>query len=191
MSVSYKQLVGRTPPGLGQQRECIHLSEFLRSTRPAPNFPEMKMQGFSLLADDYAGQSGPRGFRVQVKPHCCPLLLRRTWKGRRQLGSPWKRKERPCFPSSPPPTLSALALSPGWFLLLSPWWVCLPALFACPLACPFTQLVLDSDLLLSCLRKSTVVLAVKNPPANAGDRRDTGSIPGLGRSPGEVIGNPL
>ena len=26
---------------------------------------------------------------------------------------------------------------------------------------------------------------VKNPPANAGDREDTGLIPGLGRSPGE------
>ena len=25
---------------------------------------------------------------------------------------------------------------------------------------------------------------VKNPPANAGDARDTGSIPGWGRSPG-------
>ena len=32
---------------------------------------------------------------------------------------------------------------------------------------------------------------VKNPPANAGDVRDTGSIPGLGRSPGEGNGNPL
>ena len=32
---------------------------------------------------------------------------------------------------------------------------------------------------------------VKNPPANAGDIRDTGSIPGLGRSPGEGNGNPL
>ena len=62
--------------------------------------------------------------------------------------------------------------SPGWFLLLSPWLVCLPALFACPLACPFTQLALDSDLLLSCLRKSTVERAGKNPPANARDRRD-------------------
>ena len=29
---------------------------------------------------------------------------------------------------------------------------------------------------------------VKNPPANAGD---VGSIPGLGRSPGEGNGNPL
>ena len=32
---------------------------------------------------------------------------------------------------------------------------------------------------------------VKNPPANAGDTRDTGSIPGSGRSPGEGNGNPL
>ena len=29
---------------------------------------------------------------------------------------------------------------------------------------------------------SQVVLVVKNPPANAGDIRDTGSIPGLGRA---------
>ena len=33
-----------------------------------------------------------------------------------------------------------------------------------------------------------VVLVVKNPPASAGDVRDTGLIPGSGRSPG---GNPL
>ena len=32
---------------------------------------------------------------------------------------------------------------------------------------------------------------VKNLPANAGDARDTGSIPGLERSPGEGNGNPL
>ena len=32
---------------------------------------------------------------------------------------------------------------------------------------------------------------VKNPPANAGDIRDTGSIPGTGRSAGERHGNPL
>ena len=32
---------------------------------------------------------------------------------------------------------------------------------------------------------------VKNLPANAGDIRDAGSIPGLGRSPGEGPGNPL
>ena len=38
---------------------------------------------------------------------------------------------------------------------------------------------------------SWVVLAVKNLPANAGDIRDTGLIPGLGRSPVEENGNPL
>ena len=32
---------------------------------------------------------------------------------------------------------------------------------------------------------------VKNPPANAGDARDKGSISGLGRSPGGGNGNPL
>ena len=32
---------------------------------------------------------------------------------------------------------------------------------------------------------------VKNPPANAGDIRDVGSIPGLGRSSGGRHDNPL
>ena len=32
---------------------------------------------------------------------------------------------------------------------------------------------------------------VKNPPANAGDVRDLGSIPEWGRSPGGGHGNPL
>ena len=32
---------------------------------------------------------------------------------------------------------------------------------------------------------------VKNPPDNAGDLRDAGSIPGLGRSPGGGHGNKL
>ena len=32
---------------------------------------------------------------------------------------------------------------------------------------------------------------VKNPPANAEDARDVGSIPGSGRSPGEGNGYPL
>ena len=36
---------------------------------------------------------------------------------------------------------------------------------------------------------SQVGLAVKNLPANAGDARDVGSIPGLGRSPGVGSGN--
>ena len=32
---------------------------------------------------------------------------------------------------------------------------------------------------------------IKKPPANAGDVRDMGSIPGSGRSSGERNGNPL
>ena len=36
-----------------------------------------------------------------------------------------------------------------------------------------------------------VALVLKNPPANAGDVRETGSIPGLGRSSGGGHGNPL
>ena len=32
---------------------------------------------------------------------------------------------------------------------------------------------------------------VRNPPANAGDIKYTGSIPGSGRSPGRENGNPL
>ena len=36
-----------------------------------------------------------------------------------------------------------------------------------------------------------VALVVKNPPANAGDTRDVGLIPGSGKSPGGGYGNPL
>ena len=38
---------------------------------------------------------------------------------------------------------------------------------------------------------SQAALVAKNPPANAGDLRDAGSIPGSGRSPGGGHGNPL
>ena len=36
-----------------------------------------------------------------------------------------------------------------------------------------------------------MALVVKNPPGNAGDVRDVGSIPGSGSSPGEGHGNPV
>ena len=36
-----------------------------------------------------------------------------------------------------------------------------------------------------------MVLAVENPPTNAGDISEVGLIPRLGRSPGEGNGNPL
>ena len=41
------------------------------------------------------------------------------------------------------------------------------------------------------LRASLSDLVVKNPPANRGDIRDVGLIPGSGRSHGEGNGNPL
>ena len=41
------------------------------------------------------------------------------------------------------------------------------------------------------LSTSQVALVVKNPSANAGDIRDVGSIPGLGRSPRGGNGNLL
>ena len=39
--------------------------------------------------------------------------------------------------------------------------------------------------------EAQVMLVVMNPPAKAGDIRDTDSIPGLGRSPGGGHGNSL
>ena len=41
------------------------------------------------------------------------------------------------------------------------------------------------------IRASQVALVVKNLPASAGDIRDTGWMPVLGRSPGGGHGNPL
>ena len=38
---------------------------------------------------------------------------------------------------------------------------------------------------------SQVAHVVKNMPANTGDVRDVGSVPGSGRSPGGEHGNPL
>ena len=38
---------------------------------------------------------------------------------------------------------------------------------------------------------SPVASTVRNPPANAGDTGGVGSVPELGRSPGEGNGNPL
>ena len=47
------------------------------------------------------------------------------------------------------------------------------------------------NILLRSRQASQVVLVVKNLPANAGDIRDEGSPPGLGRSPGRGHGNAL
>ena len=50
-----------------------------------------------------------------------------------------------------------------------------------------------NDFELSIIQNGLLKMAqwVKNPPANAGDTRDEGLIPGLGRAPGEGNGNPL
>ena len=47
---------------------------------------------------------------------------------------------------------------------------------------------LRRDICIELKRNGSVV---KNPPANAGDTQDVGSVPGLGRSLGEGNGNPL
>ena len=41
------------------------------------------------------------------------------------------------------------------------------------------------------IRASQMALVVKNSPANAGEKRDAGLIPGSGRSPGGGNGNQL
>ena len=51
-----------------------------------------------------------------------------------------------------------------------------------------TQILLHSPSLKGGFPGGSVV---KNPSANAGDTRDSGLIPGSGRSPGEGNGNPL
>ena len=50
---------------------------------------------------------------------------------------------------------------------------------------------LEADALTSEPPGKQVVLVVKDPPANAEDERNVGSIPGLGRYPEEEHGNTL
>ena len=58
-------------------------------------------------------------------------------------------------------------------------------------AVSFQKVLRTNKAYISFLWASQVVLVVKNPPAKAGSIRDTSSIPGSGRSPGEEHGNPL
>ena len=44
---------------------------------------------------------------------------------------------------------------------------------------------------LAITRAPKVALVVKNLPADAGDVRDVGAVPGSGKSPGGGYGNPL
>ena len=52
-------------------------------------------------------------------------------------------------------------------------------------------MVMNTDNFSEGSQASQVLLVVKNPPVNAGDVRDAGSVPELGRSPGGGHGNPL
>ena len=57
--------------------------------------------------------------------------------------------------------------------------------------CSLVFLIFGKALTMMYFGASQVVLMVKNPPANAGDIRNLGLIPGCGRSPGEGNGYPL
>ena len=81
------------------------------------------------------------------------------------------------------------SLSCVW-LVVTPW----TAAYQAPLSMGFSRWEYWIRVPLPSL--SQVVLLVKkkkkkNPPANAGDARDTGWIPGSGKSPGGGHGNPL
>ena len=58
-------------------------------------------------------------------------------------------------------------------------------------SCAIQYIILNTVLYAIPLRASQVMPVVKNQPANAGDIRDAGSIPGSGNSSGGGNGNPL
>ena len=72
-------------------------------------------------------------------------------------------------------------------LLVTPW----TAAHKAPPSMGFSRQECWSGVPLCVKWASLVVLAVKNPPANAGDLRDVVLIPGLGISPGGGQGNSL
>lgn len=124
MSLSYKQLVGRTPPGLGQQRGCIHLSEFLRSTRPAPNFPEMKMQGFSPLADVTQATLGLEGSGSSLSPTVALSSSGEPGRGGDNWGAGGKGRSGPVSPAHPHPhCVLWLCLLAGFSFSALGWYV--------------------------------------------------------------------
>ena len=61
----------------------------------------------------------------------------------------------------------------------------------CPTSDPKKWEIINFCYLLTLKGASQVALVVKNLPANAGNVRDLGLIPGLGRSPGKGNGHPL
>ena len=77
-----------------------------------------------------------------------------------------------------------------WAPALEPNWLLNPLFVANEVASPLSLLSAKGTSI-GTARASQVALVTENPPANAGDTRDTGSNPGLGRYPGEGHGNPL
>ena len=59
------------------------------------------------------------------------------------------------------------------------------------LAPEFQQKISDTWYKFRDVQYVKVAVLVKNLPANAGSIREMGSVPGLGRAPGEGNGNPL
>ena len=113
----------------------------------------------------------------------CPFLpgsvsvvsTRPAYKGR--VVSTWSPGPTPAAVPSSPQSGDCLWIISGYFLLL--W------------ALKKNGKSVEITLRLVEISTSQVVLVVKNPPANAGDARDAGSIPGSGRSPGGGLSSPL
>ena len=79
------------------------------------------------------------------------------------------------------------------WLVISPVWLFgtpVAPRFLCPCSFPGKNTRVGCHFLFQG-SASQVSLVVKHPYANAGDIRDTGSVPGLGWSPGGGHGNPL
>ena len=90
------------------------------------------------------------------------------------------------FPSSSIPRAPAMYVSQTPLQLHYPWgkniysWTCMTCIHKC-VVCICVRLYLVQ----------MAGLVVKNPPADAGDARNAGSIPGSGRFPGGGHGSPL
>ena len=92
----------------------------------------------------------------------------------------------PVSAHTPQPSYSQKTATPTLF--------CLQSLCYTALLISFLALITSSDDLMWLCRLSAGFpgcAVVKNPPSNAGDTRDAGSLPGWGRSPGGGNGNPL
>ena len=156
-----------------------------------------------------SAEGGTRGLH-QVGPSEGPSALgRRLWKPRSTLQAsklwPWACFGRmhalspgdPLLQCSPGLPLGALRLrphpqsrgrvpAPVW-----PWgsvqsWRAQACVCFCSQECREQESALETAPWFR--RASQMVMVVKSPPANAGDMRDTGLIPGSGRSPGEGKG---